>query len=110
MFRKGAVQLDGSRWVWGRGEAAEWPWCLMRVFRRNHEQSNGPKIILEGSSGLPSFSQHVLYESARRKTVGIVAVQEIKRWTILWSYGARRKLERQQQNVAFVAGTNHTMR
>ena len=37
LFRKCAVQLDGARWVWVRGEAAEWPW-LMRVFRRNHER------------------------------------------------------------------------
>ena len=31
----------------------------------------------------PLFSQHVLYESARRKSVGVVAVQDVKRWAIL---------------------------
>lgn len=45
--------------------------------------SDGTKIILEGCSGSPSFSQHVLYESARRKSVGIVVVQDVKRWAIL---------------------------
>eukprot|EP00956_Cyclotella_meneghiniana_P010782 scaffold15090_cov50-Cyclotella_meneghiniana.AAC.1 len=45
--------------------------------------SNGTKIILEGCSGSPSFSQHVLYESARRKSVGNVVVQDVKRWAIL---------------------------
>ena len=41
------------------------------------------KSFLEGNSGWPSFSQHVLYESARRKSVGVVAVQDVKRWAIL---------------------------